>query len=384
VSPDCAYVYVANNDDNTVSVIQTSRNKVIATRNVGMWPEGLTTSPTGEYVYVVNTGDDSLSVIQTTDNSVVEVINVGEWPYGVAVSPSGESIYVSNTGDNTVSVIRAHDNTVIATIKVGTRPIGIVVTPDGKYVYVATSKDNEVSVIRTSDNTVVARVEVGKWPWGISMTPSGEYVYVSSIADDTVSVIKAVDNFVTTTVAVGADPYSFGNFIANTPDDIKWVDTVGGDQQMGIRGKTGVTSIESIASVDPNTVSDRTNRPGNMPWGLISFRLTVASPGDTAEVIIYFPDAAGGNTSWHKYDSINGWQDYANHATFSPDRRSVTLKLQDGGYGDADGIPNGIIIDPSGLGSISPSESESNGSEGGGCFIATAAHGLSGFPRAEF
>jgi hypothetical protein len=113
-----------------------------------------------------------------------------------------------------------------------------------------------------------------------------------------------------------------------------------------------------------------------MPWGLISFRLTVASPGDTAEVTIYFPAAAASSASWHKYDSINGWQDYANHATFSPDRRSVTLELQDGGYGDADGTTNGVIIDPSGLGSASPSESESNGGGGGGCFIATAAHGL--------
>jgi hypothetical protein len=111
-----------------------------------------------------------------------------------------------------------------------------------------------------------------------------------------------------------------------------------------------------------------------MPWGLISFRLTVDTPGDRAEVTIYFPDAAGSNASWHKYDSINGWQDYADHATFSPDRRSVTVELQDGGYGDADGTANGIIIDPSGLGSASSTELESNGG-GGGCFIATAAHG---------
>ena len=229
-------------------------------------------------------------------------------------------------------------------------------------------------MILTSYNIVLATIDVGVWPLGFSFTHSGEYVYVSSIADYTVSVIRTIDNFVTTTIAVGADPYSFGNFIVNTPDDIKWVDTVGGDQQIGILGKTGVTTIESIESVDPNTVSDTTNRPGSMPWGLISFRLTVASPGDTAEVTIYFPDAAGSNASWHKYDAINGWQDYADHATFSPDRRSVTLELQDGGYGDADGTANGIIIDPSGLGSSSTSGSGSGGG-GGGCFIATATHG---------
>ena len=76
---------------------------------------------------------------------------------------------------------------------------------------------------------------------------------------------------------------------------------------------------------------------------------------------------------------INGWQDYSDHATLSGDRRSVILELKDGGFGDGDGTENGIIIDPSGLGTASYSipaattSSESGG--GGGCFIATAAYG---------
>jgi hypothetical protein len=76
---------------------------------------------------------------------------------------------------------------------------------------------------------------------------------------------------------------------------------------------------------------------------------------------------------------VNGWQDYSDHAIFSEDRKSVTLEFKDGGFGDADGTANGIIIDPSGLGTVYSSSavntSTEGGAGGGGCFIATAAYG---------
>ena len=247
-------------------------------------------------------------------------------------------------------------------------------TPDGEYLYVAASTDNALSVIRTSDNTVIATIPVDEWPWGVAVSPSGEYVYVSNIADDTVSVISTADNTVADTISVGADPYSLGEFTVEVPDNINWLDTVVSGERVGILGKTNVTAVESIESVDPYTIADEANRPRNLPLGLISFNLRVDSPGDIAEVTIYFPNPAGEYTSWHKYDSINGWQDYAAYSRFSADRMSVTLELRDGGQGDADGTENGIIVDPGGLGSITSAESGGGGG-GGGCFIATAAYG---------
>ncbi|MDA3790496.1 MAG: carboxypeptidase-like regulatory domain-containing protein, partial [Desulfobacula sp.] len=68
------------------------------------------------------------------------------------------------------------------------------------------------------------------------------------------------------------------------------------------------------------------------------------------DAIIYFSEAAPENAKWYFYSSINGWTDYSQYATFSEDRRSVTLELKDGDYGDADGIANGIIVDPCGFG----------------------------------
>jgi hypothetical protein len=52
----------------------------------------------------------------------------------------------------------------------------------------------------------------------------------------------------------------------------------------------------------------------------------------------------------------------------------VTLSLTDGGIGDDDGVADGIIRDPSGLGLAADNTSAASDG-GGGCFIATAAYG---------
>jgi hypothetical protein len=104
----------------------------------------------------------------------------------------------------------------------------------------------------------------------------------------------------------------------------------------------------------------------------------VASADGTAEVTVYLSQAAPAGARWYKYNSIDGWQDYSTYATLSADRKSVTLRLKDGGYGDADRLVNGEILEPGGIGA--PATGNGNGGGGGGCFVQTVRpkHGGSG------
>ena len=62
---------------------------------------------------------------------------------------------------------------------------------------------------------------------------------------------------------------------------------------------------------------------------------------------IYLSQAAYDDGIWYKYDPVNAeWFDYSEFIDFSADRKTVYLTLTDGGFGDADGIANGIIVDP--------------------------------------
>ena len=164
-----------------------------------------------------------------------------------------------------------------------------------------------------------------------------------------------------------------------TPDvhqaDIKCVTTVVGDAVIGVKASTNVTAIESLISNTANTYAHGLYKPDEMPLGIISFGLSVDNPGDTVEVVIYLSEPAPAGSNWYKFDLVRGWYDYSSHAVFSADRKSVTIELLDGGFGDLDGIANGIIIDPSVLGINKSNNTGNDKSGGGGCFIATAAYG---------
>ena len=162
-------VWVTNNNDNTVSRIDTATNTVLSTIAVGSNPLGIAVSPDGLSVWVANDIGNTVSRINTATNTVTSTIGVGINPVGIAVSPDGLSAWVSNFGGNTVSRINTATNTVTSTIGVGINPQGIAVSPDGLSVWVANFSGNTVSRINTATNTVTSTIVVGLGPVEIAI-----------------------------------------------------------------------------------------------------------------------------------------------------------------------------------------------------------------------
>jgi YVTN family beta-propeller protein len=186
------FAYVASGT-NTVSVIDTATNMVVATIPVGKFPGGVAVAPDGKHVYVTNNQANTVSVIDTASNTVVATVPVGASPKGLAVTPDGKHVYVAATTCclllGQVSVIDTGSNTVVATVPgVGQAPVAVAITPDGQHAYVTFRPPQEsgsgFAVIATASNTVVARVPVGFYftgVRGIAITPDGKHAYVSNI-----------------------------------------------------------------------------------------------------------------------------------------------------------------------------------------------------------
>ncbi len=192
-------------------VIDTLTNMVVGTPiPVGNTPSGVAVTPDGTQAYVTNLEDNTVSVIATSSNTVVATVPVGSGPIGVAVTPDGAHAYVTNFNSNTVSVIATATNTVVATVAVGSFPEGIAVTPDGKHVYVVNFGSNNVSVIVTAGNTVGATVAVGNTPIGVTVTPDGQHAYVANNGGNTVSDITTATNTVAATIPVSLSPFGVG------------------------------------------------------------------------------------------------------------------------------------------------------------------------------
>jgi len=209
--PNGDYVYVACYLG-FVAVIRTSDNTVVATVPVDYGTWNLEASPTGDYVYVACTCRDRIAVIRTSDNVVVDWISVEQNPVAVAPLPDGEYFYVTHAVSTKVLVIRTLDSRVVATIPVGDYGEvsgGIAAHPNGECVYVTSG--GRVSAIRTADNTVTTRFRVGEdtasaWLTDLAVTGDGNYAYVSRFDDRSVSIIRTLDNSILSRVRVGDGP----------------------------------------------------------------------------------------------------------------------------------------------------------------------------------
>jgi hypothetical protein len=176
-------------------------------------------------------------------------------------------------------------------------------------------------------------------------------------------------------------------------DDIKCLSAEGQTTYVGISVKDSpsVLAIDSVLSEDPSDLlaqSDASDKPDTLPFSLTHFKLLLNAPGDEAEVTVYLSEKAPEDSKLYKYDPIEDiWHDYSDYAEIGPRGKSFTVTLKDGGFGDADGTENGIIIDPTGIGAVTAATPSIGGGDefGSGleefldglnisCFISTAAH----------
>jgi YVTN family beta-propeller protein len=272
VSPDGTRAYVTNLASATVSVIDTATNTVIATIPVGSGPRAVAVSPDGARAYVANQGPYTVSVIDTATNTVIETIPVGNQPSSVAVSPDGTRAYVANPGSATVSVIDTATNTVIATIAVGSSPQWVAVSPDGTRAYVASPGAGTVSVIDTATSTVTATIPVGSSPRVVAVSPDGTRAYVANFGSGTVSVIDTATSTVIATILAGSQPQE----VAVSPD---------GSRAYVTNVSSGTVSVIDTAT---NTVI-ATIAVGISPFGIAvgvvdidAPTVTITSPADGA------------------------------------------------------------------------------------------------------
>jgi YVTN family beta-propeller protein len=289
-----ARIYVSNQLDNTVSVIDGASHKIVATVRVGVSPAQMAVSPDRRSVYIANTASNTVSVLNTGNNTVVKTMALprGSSPIGVALGPSGRYLYTANGGANRVSVLDTRAGRVAASVRVGTQPLAVAVAPDGKTVYSANSGSGDVSVIDARTRRVVRAIPTGRFPsavavtrdgasvyvtnelsgitvinagngtvqarlrspspFSVTMGPKGDRAYVTGLGPGTLTAIDTGTDQVRSTVSIG--PYGADPFTVRASGDALYVANQG---------------ASTLSIIDPNTFRTRaTVATGNSPYGI--------------------------------------------------------------------------------------------------------------------
>ncbi|WP_300670725.1 choice-of-anchor U domain-containing protein [Desulfoluna sp.] len=106
--------------------------------------------------------------------------------------------------------------------------------------------------------------------------------------------------------------------------------------------------VEKITLLQPEKITDSRNIPSLRPSWMLGFQAEVNTPGETVTLTFTTEAPIPEGIVWAKYDAARGWQDFSDKVTLDDTRTLLSLTVTDGGPGDADGVANGIIVDPFG------------------------------------
>lgn len=174
-TPDESKLYVANIRSGSATVIERASGRVKSV-STGAGAEGIDVTADGHEVWVTNRGANTISVIETaTDSVIASFESGGQMPIRVKFTPDGKAAWVSNARSNAVTVFDARTRTLLATIPVGAVPVGIQMSPDGTRAFVANTNDDKVTVIGIASRKVERTFAPGKEPdgmaWAVRRSP---------------------------------------------------------------------------------------------------------------------------------------------------------------------------------------------------------------------
>lgn len=204
---EAARAYVSNEDDGTVTVVDTQQLAALATLTVGKRPRGLALSRDGKRLYVALSGlpkcpppmrdedcarlprdqeADGIAVIDTATLRPRATLRGVSDPERVDVSQDDHTLFVTEEDAARLAVIDVAHATVTTRIPVGREPEGVRVSPDGHWVLVTSEEENALAIIDARKRARLATASVGQRPRDVVISPDSRSAYVSGEADASV------------------------------------------------------------------------------------------------------------------------------------------------------------------------------------------------------
>jgi YVTN family beta-propeller protein len=186
-----------------LTVINVNKPYVSSTTAVGKSPYAIAINHQTNQIYVANQNSDTVTVIDGYNTNLTTTIAVGDHPQAIAINPNTNKIYVANIFSHDVTVIDGNTlNT--TTVAVGREPIALAINPKTNQIYVTSGKSNNVTMIdgKTLNTTTIAVEDISSEN-AIAINPNTNQIYVGH--GDVVTVIDG-NTLNTSTVMVGNSP----------------------------------------------------------------------------------------------------------------------------------------------------------------------------------
>jgi len=197
ISPDGTTLYVANYQNDSVSVINTATRSVsdevvffapgqkTAVGEMPYWPVVLSNSQGAPVKTYVSSQRDG-QVLSLNPSGSFKVIKVGGEPNRMVLSADQLRLYVANGDLDEIEVIDTTKDKVASRISVarpgynykGSSPNSVALSPDGRRLYATLGGENAVAVIDVASQQLLGRIPTGWYPSSVTVSADGKTLYV--------------------------------------------------------------------------------------------------------------------------------------------------------------------------------------------------------------
>ena len=196
LSPDKTELYISLWGGDKIAVYDTRSHKVITEIITESHPNELIQNKSGKYLFVANANDNSVSVIDIKSRKVIEVISAALYPTkltgsttnGLALSADEKTLYIANANNNCLAVFNVSipgKSSSKGFIPTGWYPTNVRTI--GKKIFVSNGKGftsmanpNGPQPIKKTDNSGVHT----------GITPQAEVQYIGGLFKGTLSIIN--------------------------------------------------------------------------------------------------------------------------------------------------------------------------------------------------
>lgn len=186
-------IWVSNEKDDTLSVIDIETMEVVRTIDVGERPRGITFSKDYSVLYVCASDSDTVQVLDPVSGKVLHDLPSGEDPEQFVLHPDDRHLYIANEDDAITTVVDTQTRKVVAQIDVGIEPEGMAVSPDGKIAITTSETTNMAHWIDTESQKLFANTLVDSRPRHAEFVKDGTQMWVSSEIGGTITVFSVAD-----------------------------------------------------------------------------------------------------------------------------------------------------------------------------------------------
>jgi DNA-binding beta-propeller fold protein YncE len=233
LNSDETLAYVANRDEQTVSIVYLPSFTEVLPVPAAPNPRSVIVGPDDEAFYVAHNGINEPDLVSkfTDVGQPVDSIELDQgWPSGMAISPDGSELLVALETSVNPGIARIDLATFTLTeiVPLPYRPTVILFHPSGSPMYVTSWFDFALLTLDPETLEVLDELEILVYPAGADITPDGKHLYIHRAAGSEALVVDTATNTVIGEIDVGGNSRGFGKFIVGAPpDDVPAVSGIG-------------------------------------------------------------------------------------------------------------------------------------------------------------